>query len=148
MDKGRVTNVIYVDFSTAFDKDMSLLEPTQREASKMIQGMECLPYDDQMRERRLFSLEKRRLWRDLRGAFQYLREGCKKERDRLFNRVCYDRTTGNGFEKKKRRFGLDIRKEYLRSVVKHWNTLPRDVMVVPYLAIFKMRLDQALSNLI
>jgi len=38
----------------------------------MIQGMEHLSYKDRLRELELFSLEKRRLQRDLRVAFQYL----------------------------------------------------------------------------
>jgi len=38
---------------------------------------------------------KRRLQSDLIAACQYLRAGYKKEGDRLFSRVCYDRTRGN-----------------------------------------------------
>ena len=76
----------------------------------MIQGVEHLPYEDKMRELGLFSMEKRRLWGDLIVAFQYLKEGDKKEWDRLFSRFCCDRTRGNGFKRKERRFKLDIRK--------------------------------------
>ena len=39
----------------------------------MIQGMEYLPSKDRLRELLLFSLEKRRLQRDLIAAFQYLK---------------------------------------------------------------------------
>ena len=61
---------------------------------KRIQGMEHLPYKDRLRELGLFSPEKRRLQRDLRVAFQYLKGSCKKEGDRLFGRVCVGRTRG------------------------------------------------------
>ena len=37
-----------------------------------------------------------------------LKEGYKKEGDRLFSRVCCDRTRGNGFKLKENRFRLDI----------------------------------------
>ena len=45
----------------------------QRKATEMIKGMEQLSYKDRLRELGLFSLEKRRLWGDLRVAFQCLK---------------------------------------------------------------------------
>ena len=33
-------------------------------------------------------------------------------------------------------------------VVRHWNRLPREAVAVPSLAVFKVRLDGALSNLV
>ena len=41
----------------------------------MVWGMEHLPYEDRLRELGLFSLERGKLWRDLRAAFQYLNWG-------------------------------------------------------------------------
>ena len=60
-------------WSPQYRRDMNLLECIQRRATKMIQGVEHLSYDDRLRELVLFSLEKRRLWGDLRAAFQYLK---------------------------------------------------------------------------
>ena len=81
----------------------------------MIQGVEHLLYEDRLEELRLFSLEKRRLPGDLRSACQYLKEGCKKEGDKLFRRVCYDGTRGNSFNLEEGRFRLDIRKKVFYS---------------------------------
>ena len=62
--------------------------------------MEHLPYEDRLRELRIFSLEKRRLQGDLVVAFEYQKRGCKKEGNRLFCGVCCDRKWENGFKLK------------------------------------------------
>jgi len=42
---------------------------------------------------------------------------------------------------------LDTRKKFFTKRVKHRNRLPREVVEVPSLETFKVRLDGALSNL-
>ena len=112
----------------------------------MIQGMGHLPYKDRLKELGLFS--RRRLRGDLIVTFQYLKD-YKKEGDRLFIRVCCDRTRGNGFKLKKGRFRFNVRQtSFTISMLGHWNSLSRDVVDTPSLETFKVRLDQALSNLI
>ena len=52
-----------------------------------------------------------------------------KEGDRLFSRACGDKTKGNGFKLKERRFRLDIRKTFFTiRVMRHWKRVLRDVM--------------------
>jgi len=96
-----------------------------------------------------FSLEKRRLWGDLIAAFQYFKGAYRKEGENLFNGASCDRTRGNGFKLREGRFRLDRRKKFFTMrVVKHWNRFPREVVDAPSLAVFKARLNGALSNLV
>ncbi|KAK4826177.1 hypothetical protein QYF61_006039 [Mycteria americana] len=99
-------------WSSQHRKDMDLLEQAQRRATKMIRGLEHLSCEERLRELGLFSLEKRRLWRDLIAAFKFLKGAYRKDGDKLFSRACCNRTRGNGFKLKEGRFRLDTRKTF------------------------------------
>ena len=81
-------------------------------ATKMIQGMEHLPYSDRLKRVGAVQLgEEKALRWHLIAAFQYLKESYRKEGDRLFSGVCGDRTSGKVFKLKEGRFRLPIRKK-------------------------------------
>jgi len=130
-------------------KDMDLLESIQRRATKVIRGLEHLSYEERLRELGLFSLEKRRLQGDHIAAFQQLKGDYKEDGEGLFTRAGSDRTRGNGLKLKEGIFILDRRKKFFTvRVVRHWHRFPREAVAAPSLAVFKARLDGALSNLV
>ncbi|KAJ7410695.1 hypothetical protein BTVI_52673 [Pitangus sulphuratus] len=136
-------------WGTQHRKDMDLLEWVQRRATKRIKGLEHLSYEDRLKGRGLFSLEKKRLHRDLTAAFQYIKSAYKKEGEGIFAQADTDSTEGNGFKPKEQRFRLDVRKKFfIVRVVKHWNRLTTEVVDVSSLDMLKAKLDGALSNLV
>ena len=84
-------------------KDVELLE-VWRSDMKMIKRLEHLSCEERLEKLGLLSLEKRRVWKDLIAAFQYLKKVCKYEGNQLFTRVDNDRTERNGFKLKDGRF--------------------------------------------
>ena len=115
----------------------------------MIRGLEHLSCEDRLRQLGLFSLEKRRLRAQFIEAFQYIKRAYMKHGERFFKRAGSDRTRGNGFNLKENRFRLDVRKKlFTVRVVRHWNKLPREFAAALSPAVFKARLDEALSNLV
>ena len=71
-------------------------------------------------------------------AFQYLKGAHIQDSDR---------TRGNGFKLRQRRFKLDIRRKFFtQRMVKHWNKLPKEVVDAPSLEAFKARLDVTLGS--
>ncbi|KAK4827318.1 hypothetical protein QYF61_016568 [Mycteria americana] len=116
----------YLKGASHYKRDIEGLERVQRRATELGKGLEHKADGERLRDLGLFSLEKRRLRGDLNALYNCLKGGCREGR-----------------------FRLDIRKFYFTErVVQHWNRLPREVVELPSLEVFKGRLDEVLRDMV
>ena len=93
--------------------------------------------------------EEEKVQRDVIAAFQYIKGAYKWEDNQLFTWVDCDKTRGNYFRLKEGIFRLDVRgKLFTEKVMRHWHSLPREVVNAPSLEMLKVMLKGALGSLI
>lgn len=113
------------------------------------QCLEHLPCERRLRDRGLFSLQKRWLQGDWAAACLYLQVGHQANGARFLT-VQHGRTRHDGHKLKQERFRLEkensgkAKKVCILRKVKHWNMLPREAA----LESFKTRVYKALYNLV
>ena len=84
-----------------FKKEIDNLEHVQRRVTRMVEGLESMPYEERLRELGMCSLKKRRVRGDMIAVFmkfdvvkgRYVEEGTN-----LFTAALETRTGSNGFK--------------------------------------------------
>ena len=116
---------------TAVDKDV--LERVQRRAVNMISGLSGRNYEDKLKELRLESLEKRRIYIDMLQTFKIIHGFDDVKSDTWFNTVGsgehrLTRLTADPLNLMPSRSRLELRANFFsQRVVNLWNSLPGEV---------------------
>ncbi len=112
----------------------------------MSSSLRTKPYKERLERLNLFALEKRRLRGDMIQVFKYLNKLSNVDHSKLFTLQTNPRTRNNGKTIQAKRCNSDIgRSFFLNRVVRHWNSLPAEVVSAETTNSFKKRIDGHLA---
>uniref|UniRef100_K7GG65 Reverse transcriptase domain-containing protein n=1 Tax=Pelodiscus sinensis TaxID=13735 RepID=K7GG65_PELSI len=129
-------------WSPHLKKDILALESVQKRATKMIRGLERVPYKKRLKRLGLFSLEKRRLRGDMIEVYKIMNGVERADKEKLFISSLYRRTRGHQMKLMGSRFKTNKRKFFFtQRVVNLWNSLPEEAVKARTIIEFKEKLD-------
>ncbi|XP_069129154.1 uncharacterized protein [Argopecten irradians] len=124
-------------------KDKIVIENVQRRATKRLNGLTNLSYEQRLRSLGLPSLEYRRKRSDLIQMFKIINNIDKVDKDKLFTMSPITFTRGHSKKILKPVSRLEVTKHGFNSrIVDIWNSLPENVVSAKSVNSFKSRLNQ------
>ena len=122
-------------------KDIDVLEKVQVRATKLVKGLERLPYTTKLQKLGLYSLYCRRVRGDLIETYKILRGYYDIEWSQLFT-LNLSNTRGHCWKLFKKQSRTTLRQNFFtQRVINVWNSLPDHVVSAPNVALFKHHLD-------
>ena len=127
----------HLDYAEQF---WSLYYRIQRRMTKMIQGIRNLTYKDRLKHLNLYSLERRRVRRDLIEVFKWIKGYNKEDINKVLIVKEKIRTLTKGFKLDKFRFRKDIGKNWFTNrVVEECSKLRKHMVSAGTVDTFKKR---------
>ncbi|CAH2086205.1 unnamed protein product [Euphydryas editha] len=137
-------------WSPYFQKDITLLEKTQRRATKMVTGLSKLQYEQRLKCLELTTLDARRQRGDLIETYKVLTGYYNVPKIRaVFVLNKNEKLRGHSLKLSRTSATSNPRLHYLPNrVVNAWNKLPQTVISAPSVNSFKNQLDKYLSQVL
>ena len=129
-----------------FKKDIELLEGVQHRATKIIEGLERMSYEQRLSSLGLTTLETRRIRGDLIEVFKIFK-AYENVDYREFFELSENNLRGHSCKLFKKRVKTNIGKySFSNRVVDLWNNLPEDVVSCNNVVSFKVKIDHLFKN--
>ena len=138
-------NLIWGPFNRA---DQKAIERVQRRATRLVSGLQHLPYQDRLRSLGLPSLYYRRKRGDMIFTYQLFHNGVDADPKDFFCLASNCTTRGHPFKVQKPTATCRVRRSaYAVRVINDWNSLPSEVVCASTVNAFKSRLDAHWAHL-
>ena len=127
--------------------DQQAVERVQRRATRLIPGLQGLPYEERLSRLNLPLLAHRRRRGDMIQCYKILTGINRINPDKLFQHATLDATRGHHMKLFKPRAKSEVRRgAFSVRVVDDWNSLPSHVVSAETVNQFKNRLDKIWKN--
>ena len=131
-----------------YQKDVDNLEKIQRRATRMMEEVRGMDYEERLRQTSLVTLEARRTRADIIEVFKIMKglEGLKRED--FFEMEVEKRTRGHTLKIHKKGARLDCRRySFSQRVVNNWNALPVEAVSCTTVNSFKGKIAPLIQHI-